>query len=75
MSTTLRRFTLSFPQKLIREPILHNLSVKFGLLFNISKANVSDDHGYLELSLEGDHESLERALKYLGDIGVTITEK
>lgn len=75
MSTTMRKFTLSFPQKLIREPILHNFSVKFGLQFNISRANVSDDHGYLELSLEGDNESLEKALKYLADIGVTVTEK
>jgi ABC-type methionine transport system ATPase subunit len=75
MSITMRRFVLSFPQKLIREPILHNFSAKFGLTFNISKANVSEDHGYLELSLEGDDESLEKALKYLGDIGVTVNEK
>lgn len=75
MSVTIRRYTLSFPQKLIREPILHNLSVKFGLMFNISKANVSDDHGFIDLSLEGDDESLDKALKYLGDIGVTINEK
>jgi len=75
MSITMRRFVLSFPQKLIREPILHNFTVRFGLTFNISKANVSDDHGYLELSLEGDEESLDKALKYMADIGVTVNEK
>lgn len=74
MPATIRRFTFSFPQKLVREPILHNLIARFALTFNISKANVSEDHGYLELSLEGENDALEKGLKYLADIGVTITE-
>ncbi|MCC6466125.1 MAG: NIL domain-containing protein [Planctomycetes bacterium] len=75
MAATIRKLTLSFPQKLIREPILHNISTRYGVVFNISKANVSDEHGYLELSLEGDNDALERALKYLHDLGVTVEEK
>jgi ABC-type methionine transport system ATPase subunit len=75
MSATIRRFTLSFPQKLIREPILSNISRKFALSFNISKAHVNDEVGHVELSLEGPDEALERALGYLAERGVTIKEE
>ena len=72
MSATIRKLSLSFPQKLIREPILHNISTRFGIVFNISKANVTDEHGYLELSLEGGTESLDQAIEYLKGLGVTV---
>lgn len=74
MAATIRKLTLSFPQKLIREPILHNISTRFGVMFNISRANVTEELGYLELSLEGDTEALEKALDYLRSRGVTIEE-
>jgi ABC-type methionine transport system ATPase subunit len=74
MAATIRKVSLSFPQKLIREPILHNISTRFGVMFNISKANVTDEHGFLELSLEGDAEALEKALDYLRQRGVKVEE-
>ncbi len=74
MSATIRKFSLSFPQKLIREPILHNISIKFGVVFNISRANVNDEMGYIELSLEGTDEALDQAIKYLSERGVTVNE-
>jgi ABC-type methionine transport system ATPase subunit len=74
MAATIRKVSLSFPQKLIREPILHNISTRFGVIFNISKANVTDELGFLELSLEGDNEALEKSLTYLRERGVKIEE-
>jgi ABC-type methionine transport system ATPase subunit len=72
MSITMRKLTLSFPQRLVREPILHNIATRFGVSFNISKANVTDEHGYLEISLEGGTESLDQAIEYLRGLGVQI---
>lgn len=74
MAATIRKLSLSFPQKLIREPILHNISTRFGVSFNILSANVTDEHGFLELSLEGDAESLEKVLEYLRSLAVNIEE-
>lgn len=74
MSATIRKLSLSFPQKLIREPILHNISTRFGVSFNIVRANVTDEHGFLELALEGDTEHLDKVLDYLRQLGVTIEE-
>jgi len=74
MSATIRKFNLSFPQKLIREPILFNISNKFGIVFNISRANVNDEMGYLELSLEGTDDAVDQSIKYQSERGVTINE-
>lgn len=74
MSTTIRKLTLSFSQELIREPILHNISTEYAVTFNISKANVTDEHGYLEVSLEGGPEAIEQAIEYLTKLGVKIDE-
>ena len=74
MSATIRKFNLSFPQKLIREPILFNISNKFGIVFNISRANVNDEMGYLELSLEGTDEAVDQAIKSRSERGVTIND-
>jgi L-aspartate semialdehyde sulfurtransferase ferredoxin len=74
MTATIRRLSLSFSQELIREPILHNISTRYGVSFNIARANVTDEKGYLELSLEGGAEALEQALSYLKSLGVRIEE-
>ena len=74
MKATKRKLSLSFPQKLIREPILHSIATKFQLVFIILKANVTDECGYLEISLEGTEEAMDRALEYLRQRGVTIEE-
>ena len=74
MAATIRKLSLSFPQKLIREPILHNISTRFGVSFNIHRANVTDEHGFLEISLEGETESIEKVLEYLRSLAVNIEE-
>jgi L-aspartate semialdehyde sulfurtransferase ferredoxin len=74
MSATIRKLTMSFPQKLIREPILHNIVMKYGVMFNIARAQVTDEKGFLELSLEGDNEAVEEVLEYLRNLGVDIEE-
>jgi ABC-type methionine transport system ATPase subunit len=74
MAATIRKLSLSFPQKLIREPILHNISTRFGVAFNIMRANVTEEKGFLELALEGDNEAIEKVLEYLKSLGVNIDE-
>lgn len=69
-----RRYSMSFSQELINEPLLHRISTKFGVIPNILKANVSDAYGHLNLSLTGDDEQLQNALAYLRERGVQIEE-
>jgi ABC-type methionine transport system ATPase subunit len=74
MSATIRKLSMTFTQKLVREPILHNIVSNYGVMFNIMKAQVSDEQGYLELSLEGDPEAVEKVVEYLAGLGVTIND-
>jgi ABC-type methionine transport system ATPase subunit len=73
---TTRHFSLRFPQEMIREPILHNISVKFGVAFCILSANVTESVGYLTLSFSAsDPSRIESAITYLRDRGVDISEQ
>lgn len=74
MTATIRKLSLSFSQELIREPILHNIATRYGVVFNIARASVTDEKGFLEISLEGGTEALEQALEYLKSLGVKIEE-
>jgi len=69
-----RFFTLSFPQELIREPILHNLHSKFGVAFCINRANVTESVGFLELSFSGPEAKINEALNYMRERGVEVRE-
>jgi len=73
---TQRFFTLSFPQEMIREPILHNISVKFHVAFCITHANVSESVGRLTLSFTASNPvHIDDAITYLRDRGVEIREQ
>ena len=69
-----RHYTMSFPQQLIREPILHNIGVKFGVVFNIVAANVSESHGYLTLTFTAPAARIREANDYLVARGVEVRE-
>ncbi|HVA68467.1 MAG TPA: NIL domain-containing protein [Candidatus Binataceae bacterium] len=66
------RYYLTYPKKLIREPILYHLVKKFDLVFNIRGASVSDEMGLVAVEFEGSHDQIERALVWLRQSGVTV---
>ena len=74
MQKVTKHYHMQFSQQLIKEPLLFNLSLKFGVEFNISHANVTEAQGHLTLSLSAPDDKLQEALKYLKARGVTIEE-
>ena len=66
------RYYLTYPQSLIREPLLYHLVKKFDLVFNIRGASVSDEMGLVAVEFEGSSEQIERALAWLRQSGVTV---
>ncbi|MBI4330229.1 MAG: NIL domain-containing protein [Chloroflexi bacterium] len=68
-----KRFLLTFPEKLITEPIIYNLSAKFGVVFNIRRADVTEDKGWVLLELEGDPESIQKSLAWAAKKGVEVS--
>lgn len=74
MQTEPRYFRMRFSQKMVKEPILHHISEKFGACFNILRAEVTESYGNLELALHADADGIEQALGYLRERGVEIEE-
>ena len=66
------RFHLTLPGELVGEPIIHTLGSEFGVVTTIRRANLEEGSGWVILEMEGPDESLERALEWLGQRGVTV---
>jgi L-aspartate semialdehyde sulfurtransferase ferredoxin len=66
------RFHLTFPPKLVDEPIIHRLGTDFGLMTNIKRANINERIAWLILELDGEDRSLEEALAWLAEQGVQV---
>jgi len=49
-----RQVMFTFPQELIKEPIIYNLGIKYKVVTNIRRADVSENKGWVVLELEGE---------------------
>ena len=71
---TRKIINLTFPKKLIKEPLIYNLGHKFKIVTNIRKANVTNDYGWVLLELNGDLVEIEKAEKYMSDLGIIVED-
>ena len=67
-----KRVKLSFPQDLIKEPVIFMMAKKFDIMPNIRRAKVSESIGEVVLELEGPEDKLEEGIAYLRERGVKI---
>ncbi len=67
-----RRVMFTFPEKLIKEPIIHNLSQQFKVVTNIRRADVSENRGWVVLELEGKEEDIEQGITWVTSKGVRV---
>jgi ABC-type methionine transport system ATPase subunit len=70
MST--KRIKLTFPQELIKEPVIFTMARKFDVMPNIRRAKVTESVGEVVLELEGAEKKLEDGIKYLKERGVKV---
>ena len=67
-----RQVTFTFPQELIREPIIYTLSHQFKVVTNIRRADVSENRGWVVLELEGEEKDLEQGIAWVTSKGVRV---
>lgn len=67
-----RRIKLTFPQDLIKEPVIFTMAKKFDVMPNIRRAKVTESMGEVVLELEGSDSSLEEGIAYLKERGVRV---
>ena len=67
-----QRLELTFPEELIKKPIIYRIVKDFDVIPNIRRANVDDNFGWMVLELSGEDESLAAAIDYLKAAGIRI---
>jgi ABC-type methionine transport system ATPase subunit len=67
-----KRVRLTFPESLIKEPIVWQLGHEFQVVTNIRMADVEEYVGWVMLELEGDAGEIARALDWAEAKGVRV---
>jgi ABC-type methionine transport system ATPase subunit len=67
-----RQVTFTFPEELVREPIIYNLGLQFKVVTNIRRADISEDRGWVVLELEGEEEDIEQGIAWVTSRGVRV---
>ena len=63
---------LTFPQKLVNEPIIYDIGQKYSVVTNIRGASVTDEIALVALQIEGNKAEVDDALAYMVERGVTV---
>ena len=66
------RLHLTFPEQLIRDPIIWRLSRQYDIITNIRRANVEENVGWVILEVEGAEEQLEQGVAWMNEMGVQV---
>ncbi|MCX8030197.1 MAG: NIL domain-containing protein [Thermodesulfovibrionales bacterium] len=67
-----KRVKLTFPQHLIKEPVIFTMAKTCDVMPNIRRARVTETIGEMVLELEGNEANLEDSIQYLRSRGVTV---
>jgi ABC-type methionine transport system ATPase subunit len=66
------RIKLTFPQDLIKEPVIFNMAKKYDVMPNIRRARVTETIGEMVLELDGSDENVEKGIKSLRQQGIDV---
>lgn len=68
----LKRVRFTFPENLIKEPLIYNLGHEFRVITNVRMADVDEKTGWVLLELEGDPEEVARSIAWAQAKGVRV---
>lgn len=66
------RVRLTFPEHLIKQPVIGHLARDFDVMPNIRQAKVEETVGWVVCELVGEEESVDRAIAWLRESGVEV---
>ena len=67
-----RQVMFTFPPELIREPIIFNLGLRFKVVPNIRRADISENKGWVVLELEGEEKDIDAGIAWLTSKGIKV---
>ena len=71
MTTVTEKLVLTFPPRLVQEPLTYHLVKDHGLMVNIMRASIGpDEAGHMVVELAGTRKQIEDGRRYMEKIGV-----
>jgi len=67
-----KRIKLTFPQHLIKEPVIFTMAKQYNIIPNIRRARVTETVGEMILELDGSDENVEKGIESLKQQGVDV---
>ncbi|HEY4669240.1 MAG TPA: NIL domain-containing protein [Tepidiformaceae bacterium] len=67
-----KRVRFTFPEDLIKEPLIYRLGHEFRVITNVRMADVDERTGWVVLELEGESDEIERSLAWAQQKGVRV---
>ena len=67
-----RRVMFTFPQELIKEPVIYELGRRFKVVTNIRRADVTENKGWVVLELDGEEKDIEQGIAWVTTKGVKV---
>jgi hypothetical protein len=67
-----KQVMFTFPEVLIKEPIIFNLGQQFKIVTNIRRADVSENKGWVVLELEGEEDDIDEGIAWVTSKGVRV---
>jgi hypothetical protein len=68
------RLKLTFPEQLIREPIIYTLAKRFDVVTNIRRADIRETTGWVIMEVVGTEQRLDEARRHLESLGVRVDD-
>ncbi|HUQ00817.1 MAG TPA: NIL domain-containing protein [Aeromicrobium sp.] len=66
------RVKLTFPEHLIKEPVIGRMVRQFDVLPNIRRAAVEDTVGWIVCELDGEPDAVSQAIEWIRGVGVEV---
>lgn len=71
---TSKRLHLTFPEQLVRQPIISHMVLEHGVEVNIRRADVDEHVGWMVLEVSGADEKLAEATEWLRGQGIEVND-
>ncbi|HVM07353.1 MAG TPA: NIL domain-containing protein [Acidimicrobiales bacterium] len=72
MNVNQARIKLTFPEHLIKQPVIARLVREFDVMPNIRQAKIEEHVGWVVCELGGEDDHIEKAIQWLQDLGVEV---
>ena len=66
------RVRLTFPEELVREPIIARMVKELDVVPNIRRADVGEHSGWIICELDGNADTVDQAVEWLRNEGVQV---